>query len=53
MMISINRNLLFTLTVRHGIGGANFYFSGIRDGSKECADDPSLFILSPKIMIKY
>ena len=52
MMVPINRNLLLALAVRHSKGGANFYFSRVRDCSKQRPDDSSLFILSSEIVIK-
>ena len=52
MVVPIDRNLLLTFTVRYGKGGANFYFSRVRNSSKQCPNDSSLFILPPKKVIK-
>ena len=52
MMVPIDRNLLLTFTVRHGKGGANLYFSRVRNGSKQRPNDSSLFIFPSKKVIK-
>jgi hypothetical protein len=53
MVVPVNRNLLLTFAVRHSKRGANLYFSRVRDSSKQRPNDPSLFIFSPEIVIKY
>ena len=52
MVVPIDCNLLLTFTVRHSKGGADLYFSRVRNGSKQCPNDSSLFILPPKKVIK-
>lgn len=52
MVVPINCDLLLAFAMWYRIGATNFYFSGIRDGPKQCPDDSGLFVLPPKIMIK-
>ena len=50
-VVSINCRLLFAFAVGHGKRGANFGFSRVRDGPKQCPNDSGSSLL-PKIMIK-